>query len=74
MKIFKMVRGVFIKRNRSSKIMQNVIFRVKLRYLTLRKLLIRLKNNYGDPESLSFLELTQKLCTQFAKTTGLELA
>ena len=36
MKIFKMIRGFFLKRNRSYKIMQNVIFRVKLLSPTLK--------------------------------------
>ena len=38
MKIFKMIRGFFVKRSRSYKIMQNVIFHVKLLSLTLRLL------------------------------------
>ena len=35
MKIFKMIRGFFLKRSRSYKIMQNVIFHVKLLSPTL---------------------------------------
>ena len=37
MKIFKMIRGFFLKRSRSSKIMQNLIFHVKLLSPTLKE-------------------------------------
>ena len=36
MKIFKMIRGFFVKWDRSSEIMQNAIFHVEIWSLTLR--------------------------------------
>ena len=46
MKIFKMIRGFFLKRSRSYKIMQNVIFHVKLLSPTLNE-----RDDYGIPFS-----------------------
>ena len=48
MKIFKMIRGFLLKRSRSYKVMQNVIFHVKLLSPTLTKFHREFLNSGGS--------------------------